>query len=438
MTAITALLTASLLVPNVVPAPTAMTAEAVTWTTANSVATGDQDLPSIAMNRNGHVAVVWEDDRDGTAPDDDTHSEIYLRLFRDGTPAYELKLSTGGTSGAAWRHISPDVGLDDRGNAVVVWAADGDGNGVYNIQYRVVSPAGAVLGSGQANASDAGQQIWPKVSVDPDGAPTNAAAVGFTVVWEDVQGTAPATVKAAGFTAATTKAYEVTASQTTGTHHRPDVAVSASGEALVVWDEDADANGSYNIGLTRLARANGAVALSRRTANAQSGGQQQRASVAANFASDFSVGWESDHTGTRGVWARSFTATGTARHDEVPVSSGAGAIAPGVGIDDQDNVVVGWTVSGANPDVWARGLNPDGSSTGRLAAQALSQTTTGRQEHFAVAASPWGEVSVCYTDDNDGNSFDQVLLGLGTTNSTWLMSAAELRRLKARAGVTNH
>ncbi|MEH1164294.1 hypothetical protein V6V47_02775 [Micromonospora sp. CPCC 205539] len=431
MSAFTALLAASMLVPGVaVAAPTAMTAEAVTWTTANSVATGDQDLSAIAMNRNGQVAVAWEDDRDSTVPTDDTHSEIWLRLFRDGTPGYELKLSTGGTSGAAWRHISPDVGLDDRGNAVVAWAADGDGNGVYNIQYRVVSPTGTVLGSGQANASDAGQQIWPKVAVDPDGAPSSATAVGFTVVWEDVQGTAPATVKAAGFTAATTKAYEVTASQTTGSHHRPDVAVSASGEALVVWDEDADANGSYNIGLTRLARSNGAVVLSRRTANAQSGGQQQRASVAASFTGDFTVGWESDHTGTRGVWARSFTAAGTARHDEVEVSTGTGATVPGVGIDDQANVVVGWTVSGA--DVWARGLNPDGTSAGRLAAQALSQTTTGRQDQMAVAASPWGEVSVCYTDDNDGNTFDQVVLGLGTTNSTWLMSAEELRRVKAR------
>lgn len=433
MTALSALLAASLLVPNAVPAPIAVTAAAVTWTTANSVATGDQDLPAIAANRAGHVAVVWEDDRDSTAPQDDIHSEVYLRLFRDGTPAYELKLSTGGTSGAAWRHISPDVGLDDRGNAVVVWAADGDGNGVYNIQYRVVSPTGAVLGSGQANASDAGQQIWPKVAVDPDGAPTNAAAVGFTVVWEDVQGTAPATVRAAGFTAATTKGYEVTASQTTGAHHRPDVAVSASGEALVVWDEDADANGSYNIGLTRLARSTGAVVLSRRTANAQSGGQQQRASVAATFAGDFAVGWESDHTGTRGVWARSFTAAGAARHGEVQVSTGTGAVAPGVGIDDEDNVVVGWTVSGADPDVWARGLNPDGTVDGRLAAQALSQTTTGRQEQLAVAASPWGEVSLCYTDDNDGNAFDQVLLGLGATNSTWLVPADELRRRKARA-----
>lgn len=433
MTALTTLLTASLLLPTAVaPAPTAMTADAVTWTTANSVATGDQDLPAIAMNRAGQVAVAWEDDRDSTAPEDDTHSEIYLRLFRDGTPGYELKLSGGGTSGAAWRHISPDVGLDDRGNAVVVWAADGDGNGVYNIQYRVVSPAGTILGSGQANASDAGQQIWPKVAVDPDGAPTSAA-VGFTVVWEDVQGTAPATVKAAGFTGPTTKGYEVTASQTTGSHHRPDVAVSASGEALVVWDEDADANGSYNIGLTRLARSNGAVALSRRTANAQSGGQQRRASIAATYSGDFTVGWESDHTGTKGVWARSFTASGTARHAEVQVSTGTGAVAPGVGIDDEDNVVVGWTVSGANPDVWARGLNPDGSTTGRLAAQALSQTTTGRQEHLAIAASPWGEVSLCYTDDNDGNGFDQVLLGLGATNSTWLMTADELRQRKARA-----
>ncbi|MGC4875904.1 hypothetical protein ACLQ26_06450 [Micromonospora sp. DT43] len=433
MTALTTLLAASLLAPTVVaPAPTAMTAEAVTWMAANSVATGDQDLPAIAMNRNGQVAVAWEDDRDSTVPEDDTHSEIYLRLFRDGTPGYELKVSTGGTSGAAWRHISPDVGLDDRGNAVVVWAADGDGNGVYNIAYRVVSPTGAILGSGQANASDAGQQIWPKVAVDPDGAPTTAA-VGFTAAWEDVQGTAPATVKAAGFTAPTTRGYEVTASQTTGSHHRPDVAVSASGEALVVWDEDADANGSYNIGLTRLARSTGAVVMSRRIANAQSGGQQQRASVATTFAGDFTVGWESDHTGTRGVWARSFTAAGVARHGEVQVSTGTGAVAPGVGIDDVDNVVVGWTVSGVNPDVWARGLNPDGTSTGRLPAQALSQTTTGRQEQLAVAASPWGEVSLCYTDDNDGNAFDQVLLGLGATNSTWLMTADELRRRKARA-----
>ncbi|MFI5835715.1 hypothetical protein ACIA5A_18755 [Micromonospora sp. NPDC051300] len=441
MSTFAALLTAGVLALTpvsgpVVPsdAPARVTAAALTWLTANSVASGDQDESAVAMNRNGQVAVVWEDDRDATDPQDDAHSEIFVRLFRDAAPAYEMKLSDGGTSGRPWRHVSPHVGLDDRGDAVVVWAADGDGNGIYNIQYRVLSPTGTVLGSGQANAADAGQQIWPRVAVDPDGAPANAASVGFTVVWEDIQGTAPATVRAAGFTTATTKAYEVTASQATGAHHRPDVAVSAAGEAVVVWDEDADANGAFNIGLTRLARGNGSVVLTRRTANAQTGGQQQRASVAANFAGDFAVAWESDHTGTRGIWARSFTAAGAPRHGEVQVSSAIEATTPDIGIDDQDNVAIGWTVHAADANVWAAGLNADGTTTGRLANQQIGQTATGRQEQMALAASPWGEISICYTDDNDGNSFDQVLLGLGATNSTWLLSADELRRLRARHG----
>jgi hypothetical protein len=396
-------------------------AATVTWAPANSVATGDQDHAAVAANRAGHVAVVWEDDRDTANPADDVHSDIFVRMYRDGVSVYELKLSAGGTSGTNWRHLSPDVGLDDRGNAVVVWADDPDGNGFYNIPYRVISPTGAILASGRANANADGQQIWPKVSVDPDGTPTIPAAVAFTVVWEDIQGTNPATVRAAGYTNLTAKAYEVTASQATGAHHRPDVAVSASGDALVVWDEDGDANGFYNIGLTRLAKTNGAVVLSRRTANASGDGQQERPSVAANFTGEFTVAWESDHTGSRGVWARSFTSAGAARHADIAVSTGVGAT-PTAGIDDQANVVVGWTAgdaAGANPDVWVRGLNPDGTGDGRLPPQALSQSTAGRQEGMAVTASPWGDVVVCYTDDADGNLFDQVILGLGGTNSDW-------------------
>lgn len=380
--------------------------ESVTWSAANSVATGDQDVPSIAANRNGHVAVVWEDDRDTTAPADDAHSEIFLRLYRNGTSVYELKLSGGGTSGVAWKHVTPDVGLDDRGNAVVVWADDPDGNGYYNVPYRVVSPTGTVLASGRANANTDGQQVFPKVSVDPDGVPGSTSAVAFTVVWEDIQGTNLATVRAAGYTAAATKAYEVVASQTTGDHRRPDVAALPSGEALVAWGNAGD------IGLVRLARANGAVTLSRRLANAQTAGQQQRPAVAANYAGDFAVAWES-----AGVWVRSFAAAGSPRHTDLEVASSG--VAPGIGIDDQGNVALAWSVGGTDPQVWIAGRNPDGTGTGRLGAQVLSQATAGRQEQIAVAASPWSEVSVAYTDDNDGNQFDQIIFGTGVTNSTW-------------------
>jgi hypothetical protein len=186
-----------------------------------------------------------------------------------------------------------------------------------------------------------------------------------------------------------------------------------------VWDEDTDGNNFYNIGLTRLAKANGSVVLSRRSANTLGDGQQWHASVAADFNGDFVVAWESDHTGTQGIWARSFLADGTGRHAEVQVSTGTGAGSPTVGIDDQANAVVGWTVAGADPAVWADGLNPDGTTTGRLPSQSLSEVTVGRQEQLAVTASPFGELAVAYTDDNDANTFDQVILGLGASNSDW-------------------
>jgi hypothetical protein len=389
------------------------------WMAANSVSTGEQADAAVATNRLGDVAVVWRDDRDSTNPGDDVHSEIFLRLFRNGTSAYEIKLSAGGTAGVNWKHVSPDVGLDDHGDAVVVWSDDPDGNGFFNVPYRVVSPTGSVLASGRANASTDGQQINPKVAVDPDGAPNSATAVAFTVVWEDIQGTAAPTIRASGYTAATTKAYEVMVNAAGGTQHRPDVAVSASGDATVVWDEDTDGNGFYNVGLVRLAKSNGAVVLSRRVANSITDGQQEHPAIATNFNGDFVVAWESDHTGSVGVWARSFTSAGAARSAEVAVSSGAGAGSPSVGIDDQSDAAVGWSVSGTDPAVWAGGLNPDGTVTARLPSRVLSRDTAGRQAQMAVAESPWSQIAVVYTDDADGNSFDQIIMGLGASNSDW-------------------
>ncbi len=160
--------------------------------------------------------------------------------------------------------------------------------------------------------------------------------------------------------------------------------------------------------------------LTRRSANSLGDGQQLRAAVAANYNGDFTVAWESDHPGTFGVWSRSFAADGTPRHAEVQASSEAGANTASVGLDDQANVVVGWTTPANARDVWARGLNPDGTADGRIAAQHFGQVSTGRQEQAGVAVSPWGEVAIAYTDDNDGNLFDQVYLGTGVVNSTFL------------------
>jgi hypothetical protein len=388
---------------------------------ANSVATGDQDAPAVATNRTGYLAVAWEDDRDSTAPTDPIHSEVFLRLFQDGVSRYETKLTAGGSGN--WRHVQPDVALDDAGNAVVAWATDGDGNGFFDINVAVVRPAGTVAGTARANAATGGQQIEPSVAADPDGG-------GFAVAWEDIQTGAPASIRAAGFASVSSKTYETQISGTTATgggQHRPDVAVSGAGNAAVVWDSDGDGDGSFDVAL-RILTPSGGTKLAPITANVGTGGQQRHPSVATNLNGDSVIAWEDDHTGAARLSARMFNPAGAPQTGDIPVAgdgSGAGEpigaqSAPQTGIDDQRHAVVAWSEAGySGPDVWARGLNADGTTAGRLPALRFNPTTADRQEEAALAVSPWGEVNLGYTDDLDGNGFDQVYLRTGFANATW-------------------
>ena len=38
---------------------------------------------------------------------------------------------------------------------------------------------------------------------------------------------------------------------------------------------------------------------------------------------------------------------------------------------------------------------------------------------MVVGVSPYAEVAVAYTDDNDGNTYDQVYLGTSISNNSW-------------------
>jgi len=382
-------------------AGTAFADGTMTWTTANTTATGDQDNSAVASVRTGYSAVVWEDDRDTTNPADNLHSDIWLRLYQDGVSLYEKKLSASGTGN--WRHVQPDVSLHESGVAVVTWAEDPDGNGVFQIAVREVNTAGTVTGSATANANSAGQQTLPSVAADPDG-------TGFAVAFDDKQSTTPSTVRLSGYASITSKTYEVQVHAAGGTHARPDVAMGAAQNAIVVWDEDGDANGSFNIARKSFTSA-GAQKLAQAVANVNTGGQQRHASVAANFNGDFVVGWETDHTGTAQIGVRSYSATGTAGPETV-----VPGVDPQVGIDDQTAAAVGWVDA---QDIYVQGINADGTTTGRHPRTRVNTTITGRQDEAALTVDPWGQVIVAYTDDNDGNLFDQVYLGTGITNSTW-------------------
>lgn len=371
----------TLLIASLLLAPAPMT-----WSTVNSTATGDQDNAAVSATRNGYTAVVWEDDRDTTNPADSNHSDIWIRLYKEGTSVYEKKLSNGGTGN--WRHVQPDVALHENGSAVVVWSEDPDGNGFYNIALRTVSATGTVAGTGRAHASATGQQYYPSVAADPDSG-------GFAVVWEDKQDTTAPTVRVSMFASLSSKSYEAQINNAGGTHAKPKVAMSAAGNAVVVWEADANV-------ARKIVTAAGGVKLAQTTT-----GQGKRPSVAANFNGDFAVAWEQS-----GVRSQSFTAAGAPRG---AVASTTGTD-PQIGIDDQLGVAVTTTES---LDVHTQFYNPDGTTTGRPERQLSVSVAAGRQNEPAVGVDPWGRVTVVYTDDNDGNEFDQIYMGTGLSTRAW-------------------
>jgi hypothetical protein len=87
-----------------------------------------------------------------------------------------------------------------------------------------------------------------------------------------------------------------------------------------------------------------------------------------------------------------------------------------VGLDDQRYAVAYWTLG---DDVYLQGLNPDGTGTGRQPQVRANPSPTGRQNQPALAVSPYGHITMTYSDDADGDDFDEVNIGTGLTNSTW-------------------
>jgi hypothetical protein len=160
------------------------------------------------------------------------------------------------------------------------------------------------------------------------------------------------------------------------------VSVADDGRFVVVWEDDSDNNGKYEI-LARRFNANGAALGGQFTVNQSSTGQQRKPRVDASASFEFVVVWEDDRDGNGKyqIFARPFRSDGTARANEVtinPVSAGEQR-SPDVGMDDNGLFYVAW--------------QDDRDGNGKYEIFALRANPTGtRRDQFAI---DW---------DGDGNN----------------------------------
>ncbi|MFD1933328.1 phosphatidylserine/phosphatidylglycerophosphate/cardiolipin synthase family protein [Nonomuraea mangrovi] len=377
----------------------------------------DQRSPRAAVVRNGYTAVTWTQGG----------NEVYARVYRHGSPVTgPVKVSMGGVGCATdFHHGDGAVGVDDSGNAYVTWAEDGDCRGEHNIAVRRLAPDGTLSATVWANAGQwSGDQVRPRIAVRGNGA--------FTVVWEDA---ATATVRAAGYSSLTTHVF---GPMQLSAGVKPDVAMNGAGTVTVVWQEGT--HGVYGMRVT----ASGGVLKARTQLHVNAATQHLAPAVATTAAGDSVVVW-SDNVG--GVWRvrmRGLTASLAQRFSERPVAYGRYQLGqasdqaleypplchnsacavqgtPSVAVDDAGRFVVAWNEtdlwnSARSMEVYARGVNADGTTTGRFPVERLNPNTVGSQRDPAVAADSTGFV-LFYSEDFDANNYLDVVARTGFTNN---------------------
>ncbi len=283
-----------------------------------------------------------------------------------------------------------------------------------------------------------GVQELPRVASNPE---TGA----FVVVWQDDYYTPDDVINEDGsvvlnhdiearlfYGGGCAKSAQFTINNTRkGEQSTPDVAMDKNGNFAVVWADDADGNGFFEINM-RTFDANGTPYNKGIAVNTVASGQQFNPAVSMSPDGDIVVVWE-DYSDTNAakelkdkrpqIYARGFKVDGTERFPQFNVSSQEDGsfknfnTVPKVAVAKDGAFVVTWEVrpepedvsidiQTTYPDIKVKSFNSDGSV--RTQEVVVNSVTKGPQMQPSVAVNAKGDYFVAYSDDADINTYYRV------------------------------
>ena len=242
----------------------------------NTRTSNNQANPAIAMDADGNFVVVWNSWFVSNS------NEIRGQRFAaDGTPIegeFEINTARPGNQ------KEPSVAMDAVGNFVVVWRGPGeDQNDIFAQRFDA---NGQVIGDEfQVNSNTVDEQLCPSVAMDNDGK--------FIIVWECVN------TPQEGMRAICAQSYD-SSGQPLGSQIRvndqncacryPDVALSNSGQAIVVWIEQSATHSIWSRHFP--ADGNQPVLLSKKINESPNFTSLTRPSIYIDSAGNYIIAWD--------------------------------------------------------------------------------------------------------------------------------------------------
>ncbi len=193
---------------------------------------------------------------------------------------------------------------------------------------------------------------------------------------------------------------------TSGSQEAPQIATSSTGALVAVWHgpESGAGQGIYG----RLYNSSGSATTSEFSINTTTTGNQGQPDVACKQNGDFVVVWQGPDANGNGIYARKYSANGTAAGGEIAINSTTSGeqVKPVVAYAESGKFLVLWQSSGqdgSGDGIYGRLFGSNGSA---LTSELLINTTTsGNQQDPALVATrvpAEGYVAVWEGPDSSG------------------------------------
>ena len=327
----------------------------------NTFTTGAQRYPNVGMDDSGRFVVVWASPQDGSS------DGVFARRFdADGNPlSAEIPINTY-TTGA---QTSPTVGLDPSGNFVVAWTSEGqDGNGNATVARRF-DQTGAPLGAEfVVNTFTTGAQYAEAAAVDGAG--------NFVIVWTQIGGASYGIFARRYDSAGNALSGQFQVDTTSDYNGYAVAAADRAGNFVVVWSGDPSDTGNTDI-LARGFDPAGAPYGDEFVVNQSTTGYQRYPSIAMDKSGNFAVAWRGFDADGDGMMARRYDTFGAAVSDEFGVNATTALDQkdPFLAVNNAGDLLLGW-----------HSELQDGSGTGALGRRSGLATYSGAQADVNVPA----------------------------------------------------
>jgi hypothetical protein len=389
-----------------------------------------------------YCSPLYDGDGDGGAwydqyPDEPDHDYSFsLDLVSPQTYAYDdlgsrafedrtVNSTASGDQGA------PAVAVASDGDFVTAWEDDSssaDGADNLDVLVRGFAACGcASIADFAVHGDTAGDQREPALAMNDDG--------DFVVVWaDDTDDNGYYQIHARGFEADGSERFaELTVNSVSdGQQRRPAVAMAPDGSFVVAWEDDQDRDGDYQI-MLRGFEANGRERFADRSAHDDDVGTRIRPSVGVDSGGASVVAWQDDGDGNGRyqIHARGFEASGADRFERLTVNSTAAGQqeAPSVGVAASGDFVVAWEDDQENDgdyQILARSFDSGGNAQSEWAV-----ASGGQHLVPAVSAAPGGAFAITWQDDGDGNGTYQIKAATWQASGASWLSAQTINRQAA-------